>query len=321
MIKNPVALSHDPAGRIYVTETARRASVDIDVRRTKGLEPLPWSVLDWTLQSARDKRDLLPLLQDPQPRVRYHAAIALGKTGSMKSYEPLVALLAENNNEDTYLRHAGIMGLVGIGNVEALHALQTRTSVAVRLAAVVALRRLERPEIAAFLDDPNEQALRSLGILQSESAVALLKDWLNRLEHNDVPLPSQLDVFEAAWEPPNSEVQSIRSRLESSLQNGSTVEQYRYALEGGDAERGRQLFEEHPAAQCVLCHRVGGEGSTVGPDLAGVGSRKERRYLLESLVDPTAWLADGYTVASMPPMGTMLTSGQIRDLVAYLKSL
>ncbi len=32
MLRNPVALSFDPKGRLYVVETARRGSVDIDIR-------------------------------------------------------------------------------------------------------------------------------------------------------------------------------------------------------------------------------------------------------------------------------------------------
>ncbi len=46
------------------------------------------------------------------------------------------------------------MGLAGIGDPDALLAASSDPSVAVRMGVLLALRRLERPEIARFLDDP-----------------------------------------------------------------------------------------------------------------------------------------------------------------------
>ncbi len=59
MLKNPVALSHDPAGRLYVTETNRRRSEDLDVRFMRDLSPIPWPVLDLTLEAVDDRRALV----------------------------------------------------------------------------------------------------------------------------------------------------------------------------------------------------------------------------------------------------------------------
>jgi putative heme-binding domain-containing protein len=52
----------------------------------------------------------------------------------------------------------------------------------------------------------------------------------------------------------------------------------------GDAARGRALFTG--AGQCQTCHRVGSEGSRVGPDLSDVGERLAPVDLLASLVRP-----------------------------------
>jgi putative heme-binding domain-containing protein len=48
-----------------------------------------------------------------------------------------------------------------------------------------------------------------------------------------------------------------------------------------DRERGRLLFTTH----CGVCHRIGGEGGLVGPQLDGVGSRGLAR-LAEDILDP-----------------------------------
>ena len=51
----------------------------------------------------------------------------------------------------------------------------------------------------------------------------------------------------------------------------------------GDAARGRALFSLN---QCASCHRVGGEGSRIGPELSDVGSRLPPADLLASLLRP-----------------------------------
>jgi putative heme-binding domain-containing protein len=56
-------------------------------------------------------------------------------------------------------------------------------------------------------------------------------------------------------------------------------------------ERGRQVFA---AAQCVVCHRMGSEGGTVGPDLTDVASRFSVADILESILDPSRVISDSY---------------------------
>ena len=96
---------------------------------------------------------LIASLRDKNLRVRYFAAIALGKIGNTKAWEPIVELLAENADQDPVLRHGGIMALVGCGDDKSLAGLAARSSTSVRIAAVVALRKRRSPAVAAFLND------------------------------------------------------------------------------------------------------------------------------------------------------------------------
>jgi quinoprotein glucose dehydrogenase len=99
---------------------------------------------------------LLPLLTDANARTRFFAAEALGRIAYVPALQPLVKLLETNNDEDLYLRHAGSLALARIGKPDALTALAKHPSGAVRLAAVVALRRMSHPGIATYLTDPDE---------------------------------------------------------------------------------------------------------------------------------------------------------------------
>src|SRR5690625_1322691 len=65
-------------------------------------------------------------------------------------------MLAANNDDDIYLRHVGAIALARIGDEEAVGALATHESEAVRIAAVVALKRMKSPMLSKFLHDDSE---------------------------------------------------------------------------------------------------------------------------------------------------------------------
>ncbi len=126
---------------------------------------------------------LRPMLSDASPRVRMHSSLAFAEMAKRKLVEPKIvgpvaAMLAENDNHDPILRHAGVMALVSSGNVEAIVALKLHANLSVRRAAVVALRRLESARIAEFLSDPSP-------LVQLEAARAI----------HDAPIPAALDAL------------------------------------------------------------------------------------------------------------------------------
>ena len=63
---------------------------------------------------------------------------------------------------------------------------------------------------------------------------------------------------------------------------GEVIDRYAEVAElAGDSARGQELFTKH----CAKCHRLGGEGHVVGPDLAAV-SDKSTSALLVAVLDP-----------------------------------
>ena len=65
-------------------------------------------------------------------------------------------------------------------------------------------------------------------------------------------------------------------------------------LAKADLPQGRQLFDK----TCAVCHRLYGEGKTIGPDLTGSG-RSNLDYLLENVVDPSAIVPADYRVSNL----------------------
>ena len=108
------------------------------------------------IRYAEAASSLLPLLKDNNSRARFFAAEALGRIAYQPAFQPLIDLLQENDDEDAYIRHAASLALARIGQAEPIVALYDHPSAAVRMGAVLALRRLSHPGIANFLQDQDE---------------------------------------------------------------------------------------------------------------------------------------------------------------------
>ncbi|GIW95297.1 MAG: hypothetical protein KatS3mg110_3338 [Pirellulaceae bacterium] len=116
--------------------------------------------------------------------------------------------------------------------------------------------------------------------------------WLlmRRLDRNPVPG----DLLEPILERASKAEPAIRDLFERfqpaerrTRRVGDTVPVERVLKMPGDPQRGRMLFEQSAELQCRRCHGVGEPLEKVGPDLAGIGAKRSRRELLESLVDPS----------------------------------
>lgn len=204
-----------------------------------------------------------------------------------------------------------------------------------------------------------------LGELSPPAAEELLKSRLNAALKDRSDSEVLLELIDAARRRPS--LAEVVANAEKTLAADFPGGKHAPALHGGDARRGAKVFAENLAANCSACHRIGAEGSNVGPPLAQVGT-KGREYILESLVTPQAKVAPGYglmtvtrkdgsvaagaflaekdgklllsqpdasqlaipladiakrtdPVSTMPPMGAILKTTELRDLVEYLASL
>jgi nitric oxide reductase subunit C len=107
----------------------------------------------------------------------------------------------------------------------------------------------------------------------------------------------------------------------------------------GDAGNGQKLFTagKGPAPVCSGCHSVKPGETLVGPSLAGVATVADKVYkesnykgkaksgaewLRESIVDPNAYIAEGFSANVMyGNYGKDLSVQDLNDLVAYLQTL
>ena len=157
-----------------------------------------------------DELPLGKLILDPSPRVRAFAALATARLEAVSHMPAVLTMLQENADADPVLRHAGsfaierlcfvpntlakiaascadgkcVAGIEEVGRA-AFAAVARHDHAAVRLAAVVALRRRLDPAVARFVRDPSDrvadEAIRAIHDLRLEAgrpAVAALIDEL-----------------------------------------------------------------------------------------------------------------------------------------------
>jgi mono/diheme cytochrome c family protein len=81
-----------------------------------------------------------------------------------------------------------------------------------------------------------------------------------------------------------------------------------FAASRSQRAHGAQVFAN---TGCQVCHSIRGVGGHKGPDLSGVGRRKTKAELQKQIV---------YGDKFMPAFGDDLAPGDLKDLIAYLKS-
>jgi nitric oxide reductase subunit C len=161
----------------------------------------------------------------------------------------------------------------------------------------------------------------TLGLTPDEIAdVIAFLDWVGHIDTN-------------GWPPRPILVSGVSSRGLPGVAGVATSEDA--------SSRGKALF--NGAGACVTCHSVESGVALVGPSLAAVNKHADERihdsqykgsaksgeeYLEESIVKPGAFIVAGGNYSAGPgkslmpdTYATTLKPDQVKDLVAYLKTL
>ncbi len=230
---------------------------------------------DYRLDEAAEQLSAMVAQPDENSHVRVAALEALAQIGSAKSGKLAAALKAALTSRDDRLRSVA-------------RRLQARAAPENAVSMLGAA--LERGSLVE-----QRSALATLAEWQTEEARRLLATWLERLLDDRVPAALKLDVLEAARANKSAAIDRLLRQYERRISSANDpLAAFRVCLQGGDAKRGRDIFLRHAQVRCVRCHRVGGYGGDVGPPIDGVGRKRSREYLLESLVAPSRRISEGY---------------------------
>jgi quinoprotein glucose dehydrogenase len=147
----------------------------------------------------------------------------------------------------------------------------------------------------------DQQAILStLGSIEnSQPADQVLMTWMDKLLAGQVAPELQLDLLESAGSSKSDAIKEKLKAFEAKRTKDDPLAAYRESLVGGEPQLGRKIFFERADVSCLRCHKIGGEGGVAGPDLTGVAGRKDRNYLLESIIDPNKQIAPGFEAVTL----------------------
>ena len=172
----------------------------------------------------------------------------------------------------------------------------------VRVAALATLGRMDdsriAPAILAVYHATKSEMLQSRirDIMLGRKVTA--RAWLMAIDQGSLPAKStSIDQVQriALLEDPELD-QLVRKHWgQLGMNRGEKLAEVRrlsndLRASAGRAEVGHALFKKH----CAACHQLFGEGTKLGPDLTSA-NRKDREFLLVSLVDPSSMIRKEYS--------------------------
>ncbi len=201
--------------------------------------------------------------------------------------QPVLAQIKSSAPASVKLALAKTTSALGLGSSEST----TSPSSSEKLAQFAA--KLERGSLAE-----KQTALANLATLEDAGAAKLLGEWLDKLVAGGVAKELQLDVLEAVQGSKNllalAPTKEKLANFESARDAKDALAKWRECLYGGNAEEGKKAFIERQDAACFRCHKINGEGGEVGPEMAGLGAKQTREYILESILFPNKSIAPGF---------------------------
>lgn len=254
----------------------------------------PLSDRDPAIATNAVYKKLTNLLIDPSQKIQSEA-MALARLLRIEIPGEALVAVAKNESSIPALRIEALRALATQKNEKLLACITSAFESkehSIRIEALKILAKfnpvlaLDRVEVVLYSNKENTlEKQTALALLGGDLASAKGDSILNLLlNSSEECLPSlKLDLTEAA---------AVR-------QINAPDPDFTHTLEGGDADRGRNLFMNHIAAQCIRCHKVkDGKGSDIGPNLKSAGLQ-ERGHHLEAIVDPQKTITEGYGSISL----------------------
>ncbi|QDV36538.1 PQQ-dependent sugar dehydrogenase [Tautonia plasticadhaerens] len=139
------------------------------------------------------------------------------------------------------------------------------------------------------------EAIRRL-ISSTSGAIALTR----AIDLGTVPEAVRLEILEATRSHPAPEVRDLFERFVPEADRvrrlGERIDPGEILALQGDADRGRAIFAAESAVNCKSCHRLGGIGVEIGPDLGRIGEKYPRAELLRQIIEPSLVIEPNYAL-------------------------
>ena len=262
---------------------------------------------------GRDIAELSPVLTaalKPYKKLFREQALSLDlRSGKKQAVKKVLEIISDQNaslpERLTYIRIFS-----EINQPEAIAVLlqlvESSSSSAIKQAALHALQNYDNDAIGTRVVGAYPDKLRDDYVVR-ESAMALFSsrpEWANQML-NAITKTHSIDASDV----PEHTVWQLRSLSDKNItaqthklwpdirqataeEKNNTIKSVKQIVQSGagDLQNGRPLF----IAKCGTCHKLFNEGRTIAPDLTGY-DRKNLTDLLNNIVDPSAYIREGYS--------------------------
>lgn len=260
-----------------------------------------------TQEVVASLRQDLPQLVASSDKIRQKTLTVAADLG-ITEVVPLLTQVVNNQDATPNAIAQALEALVGLEGDKALALVQPRVhdnAVEVRTSALKLLAKLRPDEAIPVLKvrvqskDRTERQIAwdTVAALPAEKGKTLLNQGAQALIAGELPKDSWLNVIEGSVGKLDDSTAKSLSEFRDRLANDDKLGSYLHVLEGGDPAIGETLFFTRAELSCVRCHKIGGKGGEVGPNLTGIAKQKDRRYLLEAIVLPDATIAQNFETA------------------------
>ena len=99
----------------------------------------------------------------------------------------------------------------------------------------------------------------------------------------------------------------------------TTIAEAKAALPEADLNHGKEIF--FGRGTCFACHKVGDRGVAIGPDLVGIGKRRDMDYIIQSTLEPDAYIIEGFQQTSLEMKDGRVLFGLIGEETALSMKL
>lgn len=253
---------------------------------------------------------LTGLLKDKALPVRLSAAKAISKLNIKQASPELLA--AVKNDREAAVRVEALKALVSLQDPQIEQAIRSALSDRekdVRVAGLDLLEKLSIPKdvmvnllkdvIATRTMEEKQAAVLTLGKLPVQHTEKVFDDLLNKMAAGKLSPDIYLELGEAVDSSRSTQLAARYKEISGKLSPDDQLASYASSLQGGDPNRGRQIFFHNQSAQCMRCHAYDDRGGNAGPRLNGVASRISREQILQALISPSARLAPGFGMVTL----------------------
>ena len=264
------------------------------------------------LEAAQDRALILP--QSPKRSSICKKLAQSKRMDSKKAGFRLIGLWKEDGlaqHLENYLSRlqlesapAALSAAEGLGDLGRADFLATiDTTIAIRAASVAALVRIDSKRAA-----PLAAELLELGSFEHFIEAVLTKkgaaeELANALTTVEIPETTAIEVLRLVETSGLSGspltgaiIKAGKLRPQAQQLSEEKMAHILEKIPTGNVEHGKAIYSR-AALACFSCHAINGTGGVLGPDLSSIGASAPADYLIESLLNPSKKIKEGYRMA------------------------